>query len=190
MSKRRRRSGWRSPAKLPTFPVRRGVRFAEIPDHSPYIAGSDGSVWSCYTRQGHAMDGWRELTLCNVGRYLYVMVGAKRFRAVHRLVLLAFRGLPPSSRHIGRHFNGDGKDNNLKNLFWATQSENLADRERHGTALRGTRNGSAKLTENIVKACRARFAKGTLDVKEEAEALGVAEETLRRAIRKETWSHI
>jgi hypothetical protein len=52
---------------------------------------------------------------------------------VHRLVLLAFRGEPPTPHHECAHWNGDPSDNSIGNLRWATKVENHADRWRHGT---------------------------------------------------------
>lgn len=51
---------------------------------------------------------------------------------VHRLVLLAFRGARPP-RHECAHWDGDPANNNLKNLRYATKSENYQDSVRHGT---------------------------------------------------------
>jgi hypothetical protein len=66
------------------------------------------------------------------GRYLSVGI-AGRTMSVHRLVLLAFEGSPPSDKHQAAHWNGNSKDNRLDNLRWATASENDADKRRHGT---------------------------------------------------------
>ena len=54
-------------------------------------------------------------------------------RYVHRMVLEAFVGPPPSPEHQTAHGNGDRADNRLENLRWATPVENQADVDRHGT---------------------------------------------------------
>jgi hypothetical protein len=52
---------------------------------------------------------------------------------VSRLVLAAFRGVPPAEASHGCHNNGDSRDDRLVNLRWDSQSANLFDAVRHGT---------------------------------------------------------
>lgn len=73
---------------------------------------------------------------------------------VHRLVLMAFVGLP-NKDHITRHLDGNPINNNLVNLKWGTASENQQDSIRHGTKSNpprvdnsGSNNGMSKLTES------------------------------------------
>ena len=49
---------------------------------------------------------------------------------VHRLVLLAFVGLPPSDKPQAAHWNGVKDHNRVENLRWADQFENFADNAR------------------------------------------------------------
>lgn len=72
---------------------------------------------------------------------------------VHRLILLAFMGEPPPGQ-VACHNDGDPYNNRLENLRWDTMKSNHADRDRHGKAPKGTRNGNAKLTEEQVLAIR------------------------------------
>ena len=57
--------------------------------------------------------------------------GSRRPHAVHRLVLLAFVGPPPSPRHQAAHNDGNRANNNVFNLSWLTPAENGRDRRRH-----------------------------------------------------------
>jgi hypothetical protein len=74
----------------------------------------------------------------NGSGYLTVMLRvegcSKRFY-VHRAVLEAFVGPPPSGRHQAAHWDGVRSNNALANLRWALPVENAADRVRHGTHL-------------------------------------------------------
>lgn len=54
-------------------------------------------------------------------------------RYVHRLVLEAFAGPPPTPDHQAAHNDGNPSNNRLDNLRWATPAENAADIDRHGT---------------------------------------------------------
>jgi hypothetical protein len=59
-------------------------------------------------------------------------------RKVHLLVLEAFVGPRPSSRHHGAHFpDPDPTNNNVKNLRWALPTENELHKLVHGTRPRG-----------------------------------------------------
>jgi hypothetical protein len=76
----------------------------------------------------------------------------KRHRVtVHRLVAKTFLGVPPSPehRHVA-HINGNRADPIASNLRWSTPAENMEDMKRHGRSARGSRNRTAKLTEEDV----------------------------------------
>lgn len=62
--------------------------------------------------------------------------GVKKSYSVHRMVLMAFVGIPPNG-YEGCHNNGISTDNRIENLRWGTQSENVKDRVKHGTYKRG-----------------------------------------------------
>ena len=51
---------------------------------------------------------------------------------IHIAVLEAFVELRPTGA-VARHLDGDTANNQLSNLAWGSQSENLRDRRRHGT---------------------------------------------------------
>lgn len=75
-------------------------------------------------------------------------------RFMHDLVLEAFVGPRPQG-FVAAHDDGTRANNYWRNLFWKTQSDNLADRLRHGTHIRGERHGGAKLTNEQVARIRA-----------------------------------
>jgi hypothetical protein len=54
---------------------------------------------------------------------------------VHRLVCAAFHG-KPADRHEVSHIDGTRDNNQLKNLKWATHSENEQAKKLHGTYAR------------------------------------------------------
>jgi HNH endonuclease len=65
---------------------------------------------------------------------LYPGDGTFRDWAVHSLVLETFVGARPDGLEA-RHLNGDSLDNRLVNLAWGTHSENMLDKQAHGTDL-------------------------------------------------------
>lgn len=87
------------------------------------------------------------------GRYFHVVMsssGKETMDLIHRLVLKAFRGPPPSDDMQCRHLDGNAKNNRLDNLCWGTAEENARDRSVHGTA-GGTRR---KITDHQARFIR------------------------------------
>jgi hypothetical protein len=89
--------------------------------------------------------------------HLYVLTPRPRSPRklfVHRAVLLAHVGPPPSPAHEGRHGDGNPENNALTNLCWGTRLENMHDKARHGTELHGEAKPAARLTVAKVRAIR------------------------------------
>jgi len=74
---------------------------------------------------------------------------------VHRLVLLAFEGEPPSPLHECAHGDGDPSNNRRANLRWATRASNHADKVAHGTHNRGDAHPLCKVSDATVRAIRS-----------------------------------
>lgn len=82
----------------------------------------------------------RILKPCTAGRYAQVTLYKNRIPfivCVHRAVCVAFRGLPPSTKHHAAHSDGNRSNNKSSNLRWKTPSENEADKVLHGTSRLG-----------------------------------------------------
>lgn len=106
-------------------------------------------------------------------------------KAVHPLVCAAFHGPKPEGMLVA-HNNGISTDNRKDNLRWDTVKANHADKARHGTLLKGERNGSAKLTEEAVRAIKASDEnKHVL-----AARFGVSEAAIRFIREGRRWAHI
>lgn len=130
------KSGRRPLDPIDTDPVEDdSVEFRLVPGLPSYRVGSDGSVWS--SKSGR----WLKLkSKLNADGYLVVNFNpeAKSFgefkfyspMLVHRLVLLAFKGLPPKD-HVSCHNNGDKTNNKASNLRWGTDLENARDTAEH-----------------------------------------------------------
>ena len=101
-------------------------------------------------------------TIVRHGYYaIRVTIDGKRKQFfVHRLVCDAFHGAMPKGKTITCHRNGDRTDNRPKNLYWATQAENMADRERHGRTMRGNGHYARKLMDKDIPEIRKRLMRG------------------------------
>jgi hypothetical protein len=102
---------------------------------------------------------------------------------VHRLVADAFLGPPPSPAHQAAHIDGDGFNNRLRNLKWATQKENERDKLSHGTRVRGSQVRGSKLTESDVLDIRTDPASQT----QIAKRYGIAQTTVSKIKRHIRW---
>lgn len=112
---------------------------------------------------------------------------------IHRLVLLAFVGPPPSEKHVGAHIDGNSRNNWLMNLKWATPKENEKDKAVHGTKVFGTAIPNAKLNPAAVRRIRKLAVDNKLDPSDMLKlvsALGVSRHTIRDVLRGRTWSHV
>jgi hypothetical protein len=104
-----------------------------IPNFVKYFADVDGNIWS------NKRKSLKKLALHKKKNgYLFVTLNGKGY-AVHRLILLTFRGKRPKGLE-SRHLNNNKTDNRLKNLLWGTRRENACD--------------SAKLTAEEVRQIR------------------------------------
>lgn len=122
--------------------------------------------------------GYLIVGLCAPGRK------AKRC-AVHRLVLSAFVG-PPPTNHDGGHLDGSRSNNRLENLAWVSRAENQLHRAAHGTALWGSANPNARLSDRKVAEIRA--LSGIVPSSELAQRYGVGRSTIQKIARGESWN--
>lgn len=107
---------------------------------------------------------------------------------IHTLVALAFIGPRPGGMEVA-HWNGDGRDNRVNNLRYATPAQNTLDKLRHDTIARGENVGGARLTPEIVRAIRQRVSAGELQYRL-AEEFGVSKQTVNLLVNGKTWRHV
>jgi len=112
--------------------------------------------------------------------------GQSRKWPVHRLVALAFHGVPGGDVVIN-HINGNKTDNRPENLEWTTQKENdRHSREILGNHGRGESNGHAKVTEHQVREIREKRPYFTLH--ELGEQYDVSYSTIWAACMGQNWA--
>jgi hypothetical protein len=151
-----------------------------------YRVHDDGRVISMVNRNE------RTLSPIRMGNYRGLQLvdadGALRKVYLHRLVLEAFVGAPPVGQEA-RHLDGDRTNNAASNLAWGSRSENMRDKERHGTAPRGERHPSAKLTDEIVLRMREMHAAG-VSITTLCREFSVSRMTCWRAATGASWAHL
>ena len=93
-----------------------------------------------------ALRGGCILKASNTGRYLVVSLsnGARRQTArIHVLVATAFLGPRPDGMNAC-HNDGNSLNNAASNLRWATQTDNIHDKIRHGTDRFALKRGACR----------------------------------------------
>lgn len=173
------------------------TEYRPIPNFPGYIAGNDGTIWTCRERGGPRQwrlgSSWKPMRL-TVGPAGYKRIRVTdatakcRCRFVHLLVLYAFKGPCPEGLQ-GRHLNGNRLDCRADNLAWGTVQENHDDKQRHGTTARGERDGNSKLTETDVREIRRLASQGVF-LKEIARRFDISDINATCVVRGDTWAHI
>jgi hypothetical protein len=165
-----------------------------IPDHGDYEASSLGRI-----RRAHATNtrpagsilktkpdrhGYLKICLSVGGRPLH--------RQVHRLVCLAFHGLPPTERHEAAHRDGIRTKCEPDNLRWATHAEQIADRDEHGRYWHvvGEDHPMRVLNDALVIDLRQRWQRNGTSIKALAREVGHAYLTIYDAVKGRTWRHL
>lgn len=111
----------------------------------------------------------------------------KKTFLVHRIVCAAFHGAPPTTLHEVAHWDGDRTNNYAGNLRWATSAENSADLIRHGHSTRGSRQKTAKLTEDQVLEIR-RLAVSGITQTTIAARFGVSRSRIANIKTRRDWA--
>lgn len=112
------------------------VAYREIPEHSGYRAGDDGSIWSCWecvANSGHRNGTrrvvgatWNRLKESADSGYVRVNLKGAGKVLVHRLVLSAFAGECPEGM-IARHIDGNRLNNRADNLTWGVKKRKCSE---------------------------------------------------------------
>ncbi len=183
----------------PPLPVQEGVAFRHVLNFPGYAVGDDGSVWSCLRQIGIGIgkgtrveigESWHRLRPnkhCAHGHRAVTIHGWPY--TIHRLVLEAFVGPCPAGMQCRHYPDRDPSNNSLANLQWGTPVENAADRDVHGTTVRGQRVHTAVLTAADVREIRARCAAGESH-RSIARGKGVTKSTVTRIHLGRSWRHV
>lgn len=95
--------------------------------------------------------------------------------------------------HDAAHWDGDPTNNCLDNLRWATVSENMSDKKRHGTDSSGTRNAMSKLTDEQVLYIRRNYKRilyHKSNALELAERFNVSRTVILQIANNKRWAHL
>ena len=162
--------------------------WVQIPGLDLYEASSEGRIrsWAVPGYLGYRAKQPRILRADVLeSGHLRVCLGRSRRESVHVLVATAFHGARPLGYEC-RHLDGRPANNRPENLRWGTHSENMRDRDRHGTTPRGTSHHAAKLNDGNVREIR----RSTATISDLARRFGVARRSIRLIRQRKTWTHV
>lgn len=128
-----------------------------IPNLQPYFASNKGRV--AKIRPGKEdLIMWTRVQRGYERLLLTVGPNDRKDFLVHRLVAMAFHGLPPEGKKEINHIDGNKENNVPENLEWISRSENLKHyyQSLDGMAKRprGIRQWQAKFTDDEVRIIR------------------------------------
>lgn len=109
--------------------------------------------------------------------------------SVHRLVAMAFIGMPKKKKCIN-HKNGIKTDNRPSNLEWCTREENIQHSVEMGMHVRGERHADARLCKEDVLDIRQKYKTGEMTSKELSKKYGVCQRHVHNIIARNKWKHI
>jgi hypothetical protein len=166
-----------------------------ISPNDDYMAGADGLIYSrtkyagpgkklrvpWYPLKGYIQNrGYVTITMCHEGKRVT--------QSVHRLVNMAFHGMPPKDKPETRHLDGIRSNNAPTNLCWGTPAENWHDKRIHGTATVGEKHPAAKFSNQERAHIRWAIERGLCSQKQAARALGVAPSSIQGIVHAGTFS--
>lgn len=165
-----------------------GVILKPIPFEDRFWAGSDGFIYSMFSKHGPRprplklsvaldKDGYRKTDITRDKK--------KKTIRVANYVARAFHGLPKAGQEV-RHKDGSKTNDIPSNLCWGTQLENAQDREAHGRTARGEKSGTAILTNHHVSVIKSRLLAGELQ-KHLAQEFGVHKTTIQAIAAERNW---
>lgn len=164
--------------------------YLDFPDHE---IDESGRVWSVKRRR-RALKAYRDKSGYLV-IYLQRDGESKQYRfTVHKLVALVFLGPPAFPEAVVRHKDGSGRlgygaNNNVSNLEWGTQAENVQDSVLHGKVKRGSSHPRSRLTEDVVAQIKQAIVnrEGFEDI---AKRFNVSSGLVWSIARTGSWAHV
>lgn len=169
---------------IPDDPVRQAAEeWRTIPFAPAHEVSSHGRVKRVAKAKGAAVGSIRKLTPDKDGYLQFISsIGRERTTVkVHRAVLFAFKGPPPSDDHLASHEDGVNNNNFASNLEWRTQADNIKLKIKHGTH-------GFSLNLDQVRSIRAMRELGHT-YKEISEFHSVGKSAVAHVVKRRCWAH-
>lgn len=153
-----------------------------IPEFEGYFAGEDGNIYSNRPRAREVgLQPVRKLNpgIQTSGKYYIVNIKKNeddkyKSQRVHRLVCMAFHGVPIDHKATVSHINGNWRNNKPENLIWESMSDNHSRKKDHGTDDIGFKNSRASIDLKTLKEIRRLLELGTWTQKAIGDKFGLS----------------
>lgn len=108
---------------------------------------------------------------------------------VHVLVAEAFIGRPRDGTALDVcHKDGKPNNNKPRNLYFGTDKQNMADRDRHGRTARGEKHWCAKFTEKDIR--KIKSLRGKMSQKDIGKMFGTYQGNISAIQLGKSWGHV
>lgn len=153
------------------------------------VPGLEGRYWA--SRSGYIMGKRRTVIRAWKRRdgYLQFSVvshGKQASLKVHNVIAKTFLGDRPAGHEVN-HKDGVRTNNAVENLEYTTRKGNAEHRGVLGRTAKGSMNGRAKMTEDVVREIRA---SPNTPASELARRFGVNKSTVQHVKNGKTWKHV
>ena len=164
-----------------------------IPNLPPYFASSLGRI----AKIRHGKEDLIMWTRVQKGyeRLLLTTITGRKDFLVHRLVAMAFHGLPLNDKKEINHLDGNKTNNAPENLEWISRSDNLKHYYQSLGGMekrpRGIQQWQAKFTDNEIRTIRSMKANKAKNI-EISNAIGkkITASNVCNIMSGRTYSHI
>jgi len=156
----------------------------DIPEHKGYKASNMGRIKSMLFGRVRVL----KPRIKSNGYVTYNLGGKSRDLGAHRLVLMAFVGMPLKGIQAC-HNDNNPSNNKLDNLRWDTKSGNMSDKTKHGTH-RNASNAVAKLTESDIVDILKLGQSSNMTYDEIAFLYKVSQSTIGHIMIGKSWRHV
>lgn len=133
----------------------------------------------------------KAIQLAKRGYYVtdLIVAGKRKNCKIHRLVASNFIPNPENKREVN-HIDGNKLNNDVANLEWATQQENISHASAMGLLRVGSDNYFNKYDVSKVYMARYLYASGVYSMPKIGEMLGTSRRFPQQVIHGESWRHI
>jgi hypothetical protein len=177
------------------------VVYKDIPGFPGYRAGSDGTIWSCWKMRGRK----KKIMTDNFHQILPTVVKKNKFYQKHTVticnsdgkclhknvsffILITFVSNQPEGKNP-LHWDDNPFNNNVRNLRWGTNNDNMKDMVRNGKSAFGSRNPNAKLDDEKVIQIKKMIKDGKTD-HDISIIFNVHRAEINRIRDRKIWKHI
>lgn len=149
-----------------------------------HAAGSDGWI---YRVDGDAPVRLPSAVYKTGYAYVSIKMYGKRANTVHRIVCIAFHGMPPFKKAQVNHKDLNKTNNTPENLEWVTCQQNIIHAVKAGAIKSASGEDCVNSKLNWEKVREIRSLVGVVPIRQLARQFGVHRRTIQSIVRRINW---